>query len=180
VGTLAQLYKAPDVLIKAVGICLKNGLDVYLSIVGDGKHRGELENLAESLGLKERIAFLGQLKSGKPVRDELDKADLFILPSKGEGLPRAMIEAMARGLPCIGSSASGIPELLPAEDMVAAGNIAALAGKIQEVISSPARMAAMSERNLKKSRDYLNDLLQERRIGFFRELRQQTETFHQR
>lgn len=178
VGTLAQMYKAPDVLIKAIGACVRSGLDIKLTIVGDGRYRPDLERLTTALGLQGQVTFLGQLKSGDPVRRELDKADLFILPSKGEGLPRAMIEAMARGLPCIGTSASGIPELLPAEDLVEPGNVEALAAKIGEVASSPERMAAMAARNLEKSRDYLNDILQRRRIKFYRAVRQQTESFH--
>lgn len=178
VGTLAQMYKAPDVLIKAIGVCVKNGLDIRLSMVGDGRFRPELERLTTTLGLQGHVSFLGRLKSGDPVRRQLDKADLFILPSKGEGLPRAMIEAMARGLPCIGTSASGIPELLPAEDLVEPGNVESLAEKIREVSSSPERMAAMAARNLEKSKDYLNDILQKRRNKFYREVREQTERFH--
>lgn len=180
VGTLAQLYKAPDVLIKAIEVCRRNGLDVRLNIVGDGKYRVELEMLVSSLGLTQWVRFLGQLKSGEPVRNELDKADVFVLPSKGEGLPRAMIEAMARGLPCIGTSASGIPELLDDSDMVEAGNVEALALKIGEVLSSPSRMAEMSERNLKKSKKYLNETLQKRRIDFFMEVKNKTEEFKQK
>jgi len=180
VGTLAQLYKAPDVLIKAVGVCQRNGLDVHLTIVGDGMYRAELEKLVSSLGINKQVRFLGQLKSGDPVRNELDKADLFVLPSKGEGLPRAMIEAMARGLPCIGTSASGIPELLDDCDMVEAGNVEALALKIGEVISNPSRMAEMSERNLIKSQKYLNEALQKRRIDFFSEVRKKTEEFQRK
>lgn len=178
VGTLAQMYKAPDVLIKAIGGCVRNGLDVKLTMVGDGRFRPDLERLSADLGLQNHVSFLGQLKSGDPVRRQLDKADLFILPSKGEGLPRAMIEAMARGLPCIGTSASGIPELLPAEDLVEPGNVEALTAKICEVASSAERLTAMAARNLEKSKDYLNDILQERRIKFYREVRQQTERFH--
>lgn len=178
VGTLAQMYKAPDVLIKAIAVCVKNGLDVRLTMVGDGRFRSELERLTTALGLERHVRFLGQLKSGDPVRRELDQADLFILPSKGEGLPRAMIEAMARGLPCIGTFASGIPELLPAEDLVEPGNVESLAEKICAVAASPERMAAMAARNLEKSKDYLNDILQQRRTKFYREVRQQTERFH--
>jgi glycosyltransferase involved in cell wall biosynthesis len=179
VGTLAQLYKAPDTLIDAIGICARNGLDLRLTIVGDGRHRSELEQRVRAQGLENRVFFRGQLPAGREVRAEMDRADVFVLASHQEGLPRAMVEAMARGLPCIGSTVGGIPELLPAEDMVPPGDSASLARKIIDVCSDPTRMARMSERNLKKAGEYREDLLRERRLEFYRYVRQRTEEWLQ-
>jgi glycosyltransferase involved in cell wall biosynthesis len=167
VGTLAQLYKAPDVLIRAIARCVEGGLDLTLIWIGDGKHRAELEVLAERLGLTRRVRFLGQLPAGEAIRSHLDKADIFVLPSYQEGVPRAMIEAMARGLPCIGSSVGGIPELLPSQDMVPAGDIEALTEKIAEVVSGPQRLARMSSRNLARASDYRETVLSRRRKEFY-------------
>ncbi|UKO97600.1 glycosyltransferase family 4 protein [Nostoc sp. UHCC 0870] len=175
VGTLAQLYKAPDVLINAVAICVQQGIDLKLTIVGEGKHRTELEAQAVGLGLKDRVCFRGQLAAGDTVRAELDQADVFVLPSHQEGLPRAMVEAMARALPCIGSTVGGIPELLAAEDMVQPGDANGLAQKIREVVTNPERMAKMSARNLQKAKEYKSELLYEQRIAFYRYVREQTE-----
>jgi glycosyltransferase involved in cell wall biosynthesis len=136
-----------------------------------------LETLVENLELGERINFLGQLPAGDAVRIQLDRADLFILPSYQEGLPRAMIEAMARGLPCIGSSVGGIPELLLPEEMVPPGDVVALADKIREIVTDPERMTRMSARNLEKAKDYRDEVLRERRIEFYRYIREQTESW---
>jgi glycosyltransferase involved in cell wall biosynthesis len=179
VGTLAQLYKAPDVLLKAVAACVREGLDLELILIGDGKHRPELERLAKNLDLEKRVNFLGQLPTGNAVRTQLDRADLFILPSYQEGLPRAMIEAMARGLPCIGSTVGGIPELLLPEDMVPPGDVVALANKIREVVTNPERIARMSAHNLEKAKDYREKVLRERRIAFYRYVREKTEEWLQ-
>ncbi|MBD2165281.1 glycosyltransferase family 4 protein [Calothrix membranacea FACHB-236] len=179
VGTMDQLYKAPDVLIDAVAVCLKLGLNLELVLVGDGQHRAELEARAAKLGIKECVYFCGELLAGDAVRAELDRADLFVLPSHQEGLPRAMIEAMARGLPCIGSTVGGFPELLPDEDMVVPGNALVLADKICEVIEDPNRMAEMSARNLQKARNYREQLLQTRRTNLYRYLREKTENWMQ-
>jgi len=116
VGNLSQLYKAPDVLIDALARNQAEGLDWRLRLIGDGRYRAALEQRAKQLGVGDRVQFLGQLTAGEAVREHLDQADLFVLPSRQEGLPRAMAEAMARALPCIGSSVGGIPELLAPEE----------------------------------------------------------------
>jgi glycosyltransferase involved in cell wall biosynthesis len=174
VGSLAQIYKGLDVLIDAVALCTERGLSLQLAVIGDGKHRAELEQQVARRELQQRIHFLGQLPGPEAVRKELDQADLFVLPSRTEGMPRAVIEAMARGLPCIGSTAGGIPELLAEEDMVPPGDAAALARKIAEVVGDPERMTRMSIRNLSKARGYHHDILHQRKIAFLRYLKDQT------
>jgi glycosyltransferase involved in cell wall biosynthesis len=180
VGSLEQLYKAPHVLIDAVAEGVRGGLDLELILIGDGKHRPELEARAAERDLGPRVRFLGQLTAGDPVRAQLDRADLFILPSFTEGLPRAMIEAMARALPCLGSTAGGIPELLPPEDLVPPGDAAALTAKIREVVTDPARLTRMSTRNLDRAREYDENLLRKQRIAFYQYVRAQTEAWLER
>lgn len=177
VGTLNQLYKAPDILIEAIAVCVDRGLDLKLLWVGDGKYRASLEEQAQKLGLGDRVHFLGQLSAGDAVRAQLDRADLFVLPSYQEGLPRATIEAMAKGLPCIGSTVGGFAELLPSEDLVPPGDVASLAQKISEVVKKPERMARMSARNLEKAKNYQEQMLRQRRIEFYRYVRMKTEAW---
>ena len=174
VGSLAQLYKGIDILISAIHQCVCAGLDVNAVVVGDGKYRPMLEAYALQEGMKERISFVGQVAAGKPVFDILDASDIFILPSRTEGLPRAMIEAMARGLPCIGTAVGGIPELLPSEDMVIPGDSRALASKIKEVLSNHLRMAEMSKRNVEWAKKYMEPVLAERRKKFYEKVRDYT------
>lgn len=178
VGGMNQLYKAPHVLLRAVAACVEDGLNLEVIMVGDGHYRPQLEAQAAQLGLANRVYFLGRLPSGTPVREQLDRSDLFVLPSFQEGLPRAMIEAMARGLPCIGSTVGGIPELLPPEDLVPSGNAEALARKIQEVVRDPDRMCQMAERNFQVARNYRPEVLQARREQFYRKVRELTEAWY--
>lgn len=175
VGSLAQLYKGTDVLIEAVARSVRAGLDLTAVIVGDGKYRPDLMAQAERLGMASRIQFPGQVTAGEPVRRILDTAALFVLPSRTEGLPRALIEAMARGLPCIGSAVGGIPELLDASDLVPAGDPAALAAKIQDVLSDPLKMETMSRRNLAGAREFCDSVLAERRRCFYQHVRDCTQ-----
>lgn len=177
VGSFAQLYKAPDVLVQAVRLCAQAGLDIHLTFIGDGKYRPEIEAQVREAGLQGRVTFTGSLPSGSAVREHLDASDMFVLPSRTEGLPRAMIEAMARGLPCIGSTAGGIPELLPAEDMVPPGDAYALALKIRKVAADPERMSRMANHNLRVAQDYREEILRNRRNEFYRTVREQTEAW---
>jgi glycosyltransferase involved in cell wall biosynthesis len=176
VASLEQRYKGVDHLLSAMALCRRMGLDLRLSVLGDGRYRGELERLAGTLGLGERVTFLGQLPAGDAVRRELDRSDIFVLASLTEGLPRAMVEAMARALPCIGTAVGGIPELLDSEDLLPPSDAAALAVKILEVANDPVRMARMSSRNRLRAADYSDPVLREHRLAFYRHVRQVT--FH--
>lgn len=174
IGTLEVPYKGFDVLLDAAAICIKSGLPLELEIIGDGRCRADLEARAERSGVAKQVSFAGQVASGAAIRQRLDSADLFALASKTEGLPRAMIEAMARGLPCIGSEIGGIPELLAREELFPRGDAPALARKIHEVLSDPARMARLSVENLAKARSYHDSMLSARRREFFRHVREVT------
>ncbi len=176
VGSLEHLYKAQDIQVDALARCRQQGLDVELILVGDGQHRSALAERASRLGIaSSHVHFRGQLASGASDSRRVDRADLFLLPSRQEGLPRAMIEAMARALPCLGSTVGGIPELLPAEDMVPPADAEALARKISEIVSDPQRMQRMSARNLARAGDFQEDVLRERRLEFYRYVREHTE-----
>lgn len=175
VATLDQLYKGVDVLIDAVALCINRGLDVRLVVVGDGKYRAYLETRCRKNSVEGRVRFLGHLPAGEPVHAQLDQADMFILASRQEGLPRAMLEAMARGLPCVGTTVGGIPELLPPEDLVPPNDAKALADKIEEVLKDPGRMKQMSLRNWQKAQEYREEVLRKRRLLLYQSEKKLTE-----
>ncbi len=105
-GTTAILgpLKALDVLLRA---CAMITFPVHLEILGDGPLRVDLEALAAELGLN--VAFRGAVAD---VRDRLSTFDIFVLPSRGENLPIAILEAMACALPIVATRVGGIPELV--------------------------------------------------------------------
>jgi glycosyltransferase involved in cell wall biosynthesis len=171
VGQLEQLYKGTDVLLAALRRLVEQGLDARLTIVGEGRYRPFLEDLAGRLGVRERVTFAGLVAAGAGVRAHLDAADLFVLPSRAEGLPRALIEAMARALPAIGTGVGGIPELLPADALVPPDDERALAAAITRAAAEPAWLDRMSRANLSRARDYRADVLIARRRAFYEHVR---------
>jgi glycosyltransferase involved in cell wall biosynthesis len=175
VCTLNDLTKGPNMLIDALSNCVREGMDFKLTVVGGGKYQTRLEAKAILLGLEERVSFLGWLPSGKAVYDQLDQADLFVLPSFQEGVSRSALEAMARGLPCITSNVGGMPEILSAEDMVPSGEVDSLSKKIVEVVKDPDRMNRMSSRNLKMAHEFKENVLSKRWADFYYHVRSQTE-----
>jgi glycosyltransferase involved in cell wall biosynthesis len=172
IGSFAQLYKAPDVLLQALAQCGRRGPAFEASLVGDGRYRRDMEALSKTLGLESRVRFLGMLPYGKAVQEYLDAVDLFVMPSRTEGLPRAMLEAMARGCPCIGSNVGGIPELLPEEDLFPVSGATALAEKMRTILGSPERMQEMSRRNVEKAAEFRPEILDKRRREFYRAVRE--------
>ncbi|HEY4740061.1 MAG TPA: glycosyltransferase [Candidatus Acidoferrales bacterium] len=174
IGTLAVPYKGFDVLIDAVSACAKDRMGIQLVIVGEGRCRESLKRHAQNCGVEQIVQFTGRVSAGEGVRDQLDRADLFVLASKTEGLPRAMIEAMARGLPCIGSAVGGIPDLLGPEELFPRGDAKSLARKIREVCLDPERMTRLSAENLAKAREYHDSILSSRRRQFFAHVRDAT------
>ncbi|HYN93539.1 MAG TPA: glycosyltransferase, partial [Pilimelia sp.] len=171
VGSLEQPYKGVDTSIRALAALVAEGLDVRLVHVGDGRLRSRLAQLADRLAVADRVTFTGALPAGAPVRRRLDEAHLFLMPSRTEGLPRALVEAMARGLPAVGSTAGGIPELLPPEHLVPPDDPVALATAVRALLTDPHRMAAAADRNLRRARTYASSALMPRRAAYYRAVR---------
>lgn len=105
--------KGIDVLLQAAALAFQSLPDWRLAIVGDGPLRADLEALAAKLGIAERIDWIGQVDDPTPY---LKAAQFFVLTSRFEGSPNALLEAMACGLPAIVSDSSPGPlELVGAE-----------------------------------------------------------------
>ncbi|PEY78906.1 glycosyltransferase family 4 protein [Bacillus cereus] len=102
VGRL-QSQKNQEMLIKAYSNIAKEYPEYNLIIYGEGDLRETLQQKIECLGLKDRIFLKGNISN---VLDEINKASIFAFSSNYEGLPNALIEAMALGLPCISTDCS--------------------------------------------------------------------------
>lgn len=108
VGRLTPVKGFPH-LIKAAQILAEQGLPVRLWLVGDGTLNEELRRLAQDLGVADRVVMLGHRED---TYELLQAMDMFVLPSLHEGIPMALLEAMAAGLPVIATWVGGIPEVI--------------------------------------------------------------------
>jgi glycosyltransferase involved in cell wall biosynthesis len=114
----------------------------------------------------EGMVFDGTLPAGEPVRAWLDAIDVYIQPSRQEGLPRGMVEAMARGCPALGSTVGGIPELLEPSCVHKPGDVAALAALMRRA-ADPAWQREQAARNAEVAAQYAPAVLDERRRAFW-------------
>lgn len=110
---------------------------LHLVLVGDGSLRADLEQTVRLAGLKDSVTFTGALNE---VRPWLALADIVVLPSLTEGLPIALIEAMAMGKPCVASAAGGIPEVITDKKdglLVPPADPESLARALDSLLASP-------------------------------------------
>ena len=135
--------KGHDVLIDAAVDVLQRVPDATFELVGGGGEGDKLVARARARGVLQAFAFLGHRDD---VAERLADADIFVLPSRSEALPNAVIEAMAAGLPIVASAVGGILELI--DDgrtglLAATGDARALADRIGRLMNDPALAARL-------------------------------------
>ncbi len=108
VGTACRLEarKAPEYFVRAAALVAKKYDDVRFVVAGEGSLRAPLEAESESLGLRNRLTFLGWRENVLSVTAGFD---VFVLTSLGEGVPLALLEAQALGVPVVAASVGGVP-----------------------------------------------------------------------
>jgi glycosyltransferase involved in cell wall biosynthesis len=143
-------------LIRALGTLSQKRPDIRLVLVGDGEERSALEALATELNLQERISFTGQISYGQ-VPEYMAASDILVLPSLSEGLPLAIIEAMASGLPIVATWVGGISEIVQEGVngfLVAPKNPEALAEKIVILMEDSDLRRRIAQNNINEVKKY--------------------------
>jgi len=163
--------KGHNELIDVVSRLNSTGKRIEIVFIGEDYFNGieKLKSLASDKGVADDVIFTGYL-SKKELRNELEKADIAILPTKAEGLPRVVIEAMALGLPCITSPVSGNPELINEQFLVEYDDVKGMADACMRLISDKDLYEQESLENFEKSRQYSATVLNPRRTKFYKDL----------
>jgi glycosyltransferase involved in cell wall biosynthesis len=172
IATLGRLVeqKAQHLIISAVAQLLSGGFNCRAVIAGDGPLRSQLREQARRMDVADKIQFLGFRRD---IGEVLSAADVFVLPSVDEGLPMALLEAMARGLPVVATPVGAIPSVVTHERnglLIPTGSSGALASAIAGILSQAgtrrelglAGQATIRERfsSARMFRDYLAVYLQ--------------------
>lgn len=157
------VHKGHRYVIQALQHLKSIGIRPLYYCVGQGDPTA-LKNIAEKYGVADQVVFTGVLPHEEVFR-ALDSCDIYIQPSLQEGLPRALIEAMSRGCPCVGAKTAGIPELLPDKCIVPKKSAEAIA----KVVFSMAHddLSLYAKENYKTALSFQKELLDARRAAYF-------------
>jgi glycosyltransferase involved in cell wall biosynthesis len=139
-------------LIESLGILLRRGVQVRCRLVGDGDVRREVEALVRQQQLNGIVQFTGS-RTPQEVQMLLRSSDIFVLPSLWEGMPGSVMEAMAAGLPVVGTDVAGTRELVldgTTGYLVPAKNPQQLAARLQRLLEDPALRVRMGEEGRKR------------------------------
>lgn len=146
--SVARLFPQKNMmaLIDALPILIENKLSSHLSIVGDGPERVRMEERAKHLGITDHITFWGNVPHQK-VLEILSNSNLFVFPTRvNEGFPKAVLEAMACGLPVIASPVSVIPHLIADSGVILSGTDPdSVASAILSLSNDPVKMCYMGK-----------------------------------
>jgi phosphatidylinositol alpha-1,6-mannosyltransferase len=129
-----ERYKGQDRVIAAIPQLVEQGHDVAYVLVGEGDDVARLKNLAVKGGVSDRVRFLGALQSDILV-DAYRMADVFVMPSTGEGFGIAFIEAMASGTPALGLAVAGARDALADGELGTAVGESDLGGAIAKLLA---------------------------------------------
>lgn len=166
IGSLVHKYKGLHLLLCALRGLFEKYPDIKLRVLGTGDVNPWKE-LAKKYGVSEVVQFDGVLSERNKVLNWLDNIDIYVQPSLQEGLPRALIEAMSRGLPCIGSDAAGIPELLDRADIFRKGSSDQLLRILSSKLLDRDWQMNAASRNFTTASEYQSNILVPKRFKFF-------------
>jgi glycosyltransferase involved in cell wall biosynthesis len=140
--------KGFDVLVRALGQVVAEVPSTIVLLVGDGPERLALEGLAGALGVRARIRVEGATTAPSAVATYLAAADVCAAPSRNEGMGRALVEAMALGVPVVGAAVGGIPSVIGVNEcgrLIAPDDVGALAAALIELGRDPRLRAKLGE-----------------------------------
>lgn len=138
--TNAELNRNKNLFTAIDAVCAYNTshqTPVFYTIIGDGRLRAKLERYVRARNAEKHIVFLGYVTDA---RDYLRAFDIFLLPSKKEGLPYSLLEAGAAGLPCIASNVGGAPEVIENRKnglLIDQNNHISIVHALEELAASP-------------------------------------------
>jgi glycosyltransferase involved in cell wall biosynthesis len=166
---IKSLDKGHLTVIQIVKMLSDKGFYVTVKFAGEGNMIPLLKEKAAELDVLDRIEFVGFLKHHK-LREFLISSDLMLFPSKSEGLPRVLIEAMATGLPCLSSPVGGISELLTNDFLCHYTDVSCFTDKVIRFINDPEFYEKQSEINFNRAKKYTVQELQPKRAEFYKRL----------
>lgn len=171
IGGVNVRYKGQQYVIQALGKLKKSGNTRFIYQLVGGGDQSYLKSVAKKYDVVDQVEFIGSLQYDD-VFTWLDSIDIYIQPSRTEGLSRALIEAMSRGLPACGAEVGGIPELLSSAFLFRNSK-----NEADEIVTLLLQMQSQqvreeqAKRNFEKAKTYEKEGLDAKRKEFFEKFR---------
>ncbi len=169
VGRLVPV-KGFDVLVAALPAVCASAPALRVLLVGDGPERPALEALARSLGVARHLSITGAQEDVVPY---IAAADVLVAPSRNEGMGRVLIEAMALGVPVVGTQVGGIPSVLAGGELgplVPPDAPPALAAALVDLLGDPGRRRKLAELGRRHAEAFTVEVMTSRMIRLYAEL----------
>lgn len=169
IATIAAIdvpFKGQKYVMEALYLLKQKGLIFNYYLIGGGDNT-ILKQYAEHLDISDQVIFEGVIPH-TAIPTYLDSIDIYIQPSKQEGLPRSVIEAMSRGCYCLGSDVAGIPELLDSSCLFKKGSSIEIARLLSEI--SLDRLREYATINFEKAMEYDQTILDKKRTAFLKDI----------
>lgn len=156
VGSVGRFepIKGYDILLRAAGLLRARQPKVQLLLAGEGEETARLKRLAEELQIEDRVVFLGWQQE---ILEVLSALDLFVLPSRNEGMGRTLVQAMAMGKPIVATRVGGVPEVLGEGEvglLVSPDDPAELASAIEQLLTDRELARKMGEAGRRRAPAY--------------------------
>lgn len=168
VNSIDVRYKGEQYVIRAMKDLMADGYEIEYQIAGPGEGT-YLKQQAEEYGIKNFVKFIGPLRK-EEIFDWYKSIDIYVQPSKQEGLPRTVIEAMSTGCPCLGSDIAGIPELLDKECLFSPDKNSEVVEAFKLMLSNES-MVEKARLNFERAKEYNLIDIEKRRQQMFRKYR---------
>lgn len=161
--------KAPLRFVEVASQTVGASANTMFVMAGDGPLRGECERRTQTLGILDRVRFLGFRTD---IDDVIDAFDILLMPSDSEGVPQALIAAMRSGAPAVCSAVGGIPDILAGRDeLLAPPRTDVLAARLISLVrDAPMRVAIGAELREKFLREYTDEVMASRISAVYREV----------
>jgi glycosyltransferase involved in cell wall biosynthesis len=162
--------KGHRTFIRAIKICNDLGANVRGIIVGDGSYLSRYRELAEDLDIMQKLEFTGRIHSSEKIFSLLAAADMLLLPSETEGLPRVVIEAQATGLPCLSTPVGGVPDILPPSCLFSPDDADGFARRVCALIANPSELSELSRQSVATAKKFTKSQLSPIRAALYQHL----------
>ncbi len=162
--------KGFDLLVEALARVTPKVGDARVVIVGDGPERDRLLARAAELGVADRLVLAGAVVAPETLAIYFAAADVFAAPARNEGMGRALVEAMALGLPVVGTAVGGIPSVIGdgvAGRVIAPEDVAGLAEALLDLADDPRFRSKLAEAARRRAHDFSTDVADARLLSLY-------------